>query len=283
MATKKHKPKRSESVDRANYATTRKPTASLLKDRSPLFAAATHNKTQMEEITLGATASHFPSSLPSQSSVSYDLNGDEKKHEDVLSDFLDDVVPEVAHEIDRIASLSRSQKEAMDIHVTDLRIKTSTMTPSDDNGMIDLHSTQPSLSPVGSTFLDTQTRSFNLTLRKNLSGLSKSRGRSTLGHKRFTQMFTLRQLTLKARSMVTERSLSERSDYEIDEEEKKEMELCQSIGLEQFVTVSCFCIQEILKLNHQSLNRFRKTKYFSAFNENVNLKQLLEELHSDMD
>merc|ERR1712228_535308 len=213
--------------------------------------------------------------LPTQSPLDDEENNEKHQNDapsPLMNDFLDDVLPSVNHEIDKIASLHGSPTElteAMDFDVADL---TKTPDPMDD--------AQTSI--ISISYLDSQTRSFNLTLRKNLSGHSGDSKRSeTMGAKRFTQRFTS-IFTPKPKSIDSDRTQSD-GEYEIDEKEQKEMELCQSIGLKQFVTVSCFCIHEILKLNHQSLGRFRKTKYFAAFNENVNLKQLIEDLHSDHD
>merc|ERR1712048_714975 len=69
--------------------------------------------------------------------------------------------------------------------------------------------------------------------------------------------------------------------YEIDQNEQKEIDMCMDIGLEQFVTVSCRAIDEIMQLNHQSIGRFRNSKYFASFNESVNLKELLAKRRSN--
>merc|ERR1712228_44373 len=65
--------------------------------------------------------------------------------------------------------------------------------------------------------------------------------------------------------------------YEIDEKEKREIEFCKKIDLEQFVLVVCATYNVVLQINYQSISRFKRSKYFAAFDEAVDLKQLLEE------
>eukprot|EP01084_Bolivina_argentea_P165609 287681_1 len=64
-------------------------------------------------------------------------------------------------------------------------------------------------------------------------------------------------------------------EEEIDKEEQKQMDLAKSIELNNFVSLSCRAVFEILKLNYQSVARFKRAKQFESFQENVNLKDLL--------
>merc|ERR1712190_331719 len=80
-----------------------------------------------------------------------------------------------------------------------------------------------------------------------------------------------KRLSIKP-SALTPKSLD---DYEIDQAEQKEMDMCMQIELQQFVKVSCRAIEQIMTLNHQSIGRFKHSKYFASFNESVNLEELL--------
>merc|ERR1719461_46346 len=108
---------------------------------------------------------------------------------------------------------------------------------------------------------------FKTVLRQRFSGESEQTCKTPKNiFKRLTKRLTINQ------SVLTPKSLD---GYEIDQNEQKEMDMCMEIGLEQFVKVSCRAIEQIMTLNHQSIGRFKYSKYFASFNESVNLEELL--------
>merc|ERR1712048_487373 len=108
---------------------------------------------------------------------------------------------------------------------------------------------------------------FKTALRQRFSGESEQTCKTPKNiFKRLTKHLSIKQ------SAYTPKSLDE---YEIDQDEQKEMDKCMEIGLQQFVKVSCRAIEQIMTLNHQSIGRFKYSKYFASFNESVNLEELL--------
>merc|ERR1719461_383325 len=108
---------------------------------------------------------------------------------------------------------------------------------------------------------------FKTALRQRFSGESDQMCKTPKNiFKRLTKRLSIKPSALTPKSL---------NDYEIDQDEQKEMDMCMEIGLQQFVKVSCRAIEQIITLNHQSIGRFKYSKYFASFNESMNLEELV--------
>eukprot|EP01084_Bolivina_argentea_P091729 165098_1 len=156
--------------------------------------------------------------------------------------------------------------DVLDINMTTLSGNQSLRTPGSD----------------GARYTPTLTMDYDV--KKNLSfaaGQSPLPSIPAIG-KRFTRAisvaftgrgFTERSMKKPIADFVEDNEAQ--TQYVIDPQEAKQMEMAKTINLGHFIAISCFALNEVVLLNLQSVGRFRRSKYFKIFNDNVNLEQLL--------